>query len=489
MLSVETNHRLAWFEKSIEMLNATSNQGTLSETPTNVGEDRVLRILIVAHSAILYSGVAEVVRLIFAPLIRRYTNRYIVEQVGLLHLSAVTSPPWPITPTQIRRNSRGDVELDPHDLYGQLTVPRVIARFMPDIVFAHSDPQAVLFLARLRSEPACRWKLVLYVNFDGVPIPSGFEELLLADQLVTLSEFSRSAYLSSLGKDSAPSTTVDVLYCPSDTDRFMPAADPVAIRSENRPPWMPQSAFVIGWVGRNQWRKQTWIPFELISRLRFGRYRLCRRCGRVSIASVSNSLQAFPGCAKCDFVEATEMRNIFLWMHLPTGCEPGPWRLQELERTYGVVSGQDIHYTDGCSPTAHLAPDAMPVLYQCFDALLALSGGEGFGLPAWEAMATEVPVIYTNYSSHGEFLGRARAGVGVGGALQPEPSTGILRMIANLDECIAAVRRLCLDPEHAKILGRRGREFVGKYDKCTMAEEWHRRFGDVLERPPAKSVL
>jgi glycosyltransferase involved in cell wall biosynthesis len=450
--------------------------------PRETQEHRLARrVLIVSHSAVLYSGMAEVIRLIFSGLSERFGNEYDFEQVGLVHNSAVTTCAWPITPTAVISSLNGGSEFDRDDLYGQKTVPKVIERFKPDIVFCHNDPHAVEFLTRLRGKDNCPWKLVLYVNFDGVPVPAGYETLLDADLLVTLSDFSRCAYLKSLPINKRNDAHVDVLYCPADTTRFQPSDDHDSVRSANRPPWMAKNAFVLGWIGRNQWRKQTWIPYDLISRLRFGMYRFCARCGGVTCKKKSDKMPDQGRCGGCDWVDGKEMRDIVLWLHFPTGKERGPWHLEDLERTYGVLPGHDIYYTDGCSPTAHLTPEAMPALYQCFDTLLMLSGGEGFGLPAWEAMAAEVPVVYTDYSSSAEFLSKAQAGVGVSGILQPEPGTSILRMIPDVAECIAAIRRLYFGRDEARRLGRNGRTFVQGFTKHMLAEEWNRRFGAVLD--------
>lgn len=103
---------------------------------------RTIRTLIVSHSAVLYSGVAEVVRQIFSSIIQAFPNRYTVEHVGLLHPSAVPQVPWPIAPTRLVHSTNGSVALDPNDLFGELTVPDIVDEFDPDIVFCHNDPQA-----------------------------------------------------------------------------------------------------------------------------------------------------------------------------------------------------------------------------------------------------------------------------------------------------------------------------------------------------------
>jgi glycosyltransferase involved in cell wall biosynthesis len=105
--------------------------------------------------------------------------------------------------------------------------------------------------------------------------------------------------------------------------------------------------------------------------------------------------------------------------------------------------------------------------------LLYLSGGEGFGLPAWEALCSSLPVIYTNYSAHAEFLSKARAGLPVGGILQPESKSCIWRMIADVPQALETVRYLFADRELGNRLGANGPAFVQQYLPEIQAAKWH----------------
>lgn len=121
------------------------------------------------------------------------------------------------------------------------------------------------------------------------------------------------------------------------------------------------------------------------------------------------------------------------------------------------------------------------MLYKIWDCLLFLSGGEGFGLPAWEAMCSALPVIYTNYSAHGEFLSRGQAGLPVGGVLQPEQKTCIWRMVADVPQTIEAVRRLYFNRGEARQLGANGRKYAEQFGIGTQVEQWHRTFEQVRQ--------
>jgi glycosyltransferase involved in cell wall biosynthesis len=97
-------------------------------------------------------------------------------------------------------------------------------------------------------------------------------------------------------------------------------------------------------------------------------------------------------------------------------------------------------------------------------------------LPAWEAMCSGLPVVYTNYSSHAELLGQANAGLPVEGILQPEAQSGIWRMVADMPQAIEAVRKLYFNRDLGRQLGAKGRAFVQNYTPEIQAEKWHRMF-------------
>jgi glycosyltransferase involved in cell wall biosynthesis len=178
--------------------------------------------------------------------------------------------------------------------------------------------------------------------------------------------------------------------------------------------------------------------------------------------------------------QAQPLEDVFLWCH--TADEPDePWPLRRLEQQFGVHRDRDLYYTPGHGLKSALAPEDVPMLYRIWDCLLYLSGGEGFGLPAWEAMCAALPVVYTNYSAHGEFLSRGNAGLPVGGILQPEPKTCIWRMVADVPQAVEAIRRLYFDRKLARELGANGRRFAGGFGIGTQVEAWHETFQGLVQ--------
>jgi glycosyltransferase involved in cell wall biosynthesis len=436
---------------------------------------------------------AETTRLIFNTLLQKYPKHYEIHQIGLKHVYAVTTANWQIHATKTIKSSDGRIGLDKQDVAGQKTIRILLPTLEPDIVFAFNDPQHLDHLCIDATQR--KHKLILYVNFDGFPVPPLFDYLFKADCVVTSTDFSRRAFLASHRHNEAEK--VKFMYSPADIARFAPISDfeRTELRRDLFPSWMPPTAFVLGWVGLNQWRKQVWVLYQVIHLLRTGRYHLCPDCGWTRLIDSQASTEfpmsgvptgfdtcisnSCPRCGSCGVQQAEPIRDIFLWLHMPKDSRQNIWPVDLLQKLYDIQPGRDIHYTDSCCAGGHLAPADMPILYHLWDGLLYLSGGEGFGLPAWEAMCSGIPIIYTNYSSHAEFVRLPGAGLPVGGRLQPEPGTCILRLLADVAEALEAVRNLYFHREIGTALGRRGRAFAEQHSTEVQAARWHRLFQEI----------
>lgn len=440
---------------------------------------------------------AETTRLIFDSLKAHYPNTYEISQIGMFHISAVTQPSWPIYPTKTVTRSDGRVDLDITDLHGEKTFEEVLHVFKPDIVFAFDDPQHLTYLGRSATERS--YKLVLYMNFDGGPIaPNSFSELIRADRLYTMSHFAKKVYLAS--HPHLHPTRVGVMYSPADTKRFAPPTvqEKAELRRELLPSWVPEDAFILGWVGRNQWRKQTWVHYELLHHLRIADYAQCGVCNKITILDSDPILGSrvpckglhshrrpgfdFDRCAHCGAAEMTPakpLENVFLWLHMLRNEPQGAWPTQGLESIYEVQIGKELLYTEGLVLGAAITPDNMPLLYKIWDTLTYLSGGEGFGIPACEAMCCGLPVVYTNYSSHAEYLNEANAGLPVGGTLIPEPLFCTSRIVADMEQAIEATLRLYDNRILRDELGHNGRRYVHRYNVERQAALWHDVFNQL----------
>ncbi len=455
-----------------------------------------VKILICTDSPVQSTGLAEALRGIFETLLDQYPGNYTLSQVGFCHGKGVANPRWEVFGTSGTDGLDLSTSVGVRDQYGQETFSRVFDEFRPDIVFGFGDPWVIAHLTRqhIRS----RASVVLYVNVDGIPcLPLTESALLAADRIVATTHFGRHAIQEAA--ISLKSRMIDVIYHPTDLQRFRPcsAHEKRELRTSLTPAGVSPSAFILGWVGVDQWRKQIWLPYKVISHIRKGGYCECRCCGRVSLMYWDPAGKCFPEdngrplhdnnpsvplaecchCGSVDIHRGKALDDVVLWLHTTSNEDLG-WSLPQLHRTYDLREGVDIVYTPGISSTRVVATDKMPQLYRLWDALLYLSGGEGFGLPVWEAISCGIPVVYSDYSGHAELLRQSGCGLSVSGILQPEHRSGILRMVAHADRAVDQVLKLYRTPALRCDMGRAGAEWVAQYQKESIASKWHELFNE-----------
>jgi hypothetical protein len=99
-----------------------------------------------------------------------------------------------------------------------------------------------------------------------------------------------------------------------------------------------------------------------------------------------------------------ELRGkVVLYQHMirdedNAGCKLG-FNLPELCWRYGLKANEDVKW-----PADFLPEEHMPLVYQAADVFLSVSTGEGFQYPAWEALATGVPIVVPNNSARASWF-------------------------------------------------------------------------------------
>ncbi len=449
------------------------------------------KLLICTDSHVLHTGLAEVTRLIFKKLLDKYGQFYEIVQLGYFHSNPIMKPMWQIIPTQYDQNPDGSYKFKEADRYGQLTYPNVVKDFKPDIVFGYGDPWYVNHMINHKS--IMNHGTVLYLTYDGIPYGDIDQAWLKnVDQLVTCVDFSKQVMTECMPE--LDPSKIEVIYHPADLTRFgkIPSNEKQKHRKAMAPN-IPENAFVMGWAGRNQWRKQVWKPYEILSYIRSGAYYICGDCSEITPIPynpcTNKYIDTYPGtttkfehvCGYCkseNITKAEPLNDVYLWSHM--AHEDKHWPVEVLHKQFNLKNGEVI-YTPNFSREKGLDPGFMNILYNIWDVSIYLSGGEGFGLPNYESILAETPSIGTDYSAHGEIINKSKGGITVPGVLQPEAGSCIWRIIADTGKTLKAVRHYYFNRDQILIDGRNGRTNLEDQSTDILVDKWHSIFQKVSE--------
>lgn len=459
------------------------------------------KILISTDSAAIHSGLAETCRLVFTDLLNRYKDQYEVHQLGWFHVTPTEQVSWPIYQTNIINGPNGPT-LDNEDRYGQRSAESIIQKVKPDIVWTNGDLWCFDHL--LNSPNRNTFRLVSYYTIDGSPYTGGFlnpghssewgSKLVKTDRLVTLTEFGKRVL--NTGCPELKEKKIDVIYHPVDVTRFrqLDTAGKHAERKRLYANSVPSDAFIIGWIGRNQFRKQNHKMWEVLHYLRFGAYIECRACLRVTIKEFDWCTQKHTSgihryehgydysecwyCKSKDIVPGKPLDDVYLWQHMSKSDVGYNFNLHS--KIWGIENRVIVSGSD--NPSKGLPPKMLSELMSTWDCLLYLTGGEGFGVPAFECLASGVPVVYADYSSHVDFCKHGGLPVRVG-EFVPEFVFGINRSVCDTGDAVRQLLWGYRNREALATLGTKGRSFALTKNLTTITDQWHEMFQQMMQEP------
>ncbi|NIV53580.1 MAG: glycosyltransferase [Gammaproteobacteria bacterium] len=169
-----------------------------------------------------------------------------------------------------------------------------------------------------------------------------------------------------------------------DSEIFRPVDQQIARRRMG----VPEDAFVVGYVHRNQPRKRQ----DLMLRA-FAKFIKGVRDDDVGIAALEK-LRAAPA----------KIRDAVLVLHCALEEQAG-WDLEELASSYGI----DGRVQFSKSEQGHITNAELNLLYNTFDVNANLGGGEGWGLSHFESGVSGVPQMVPDWAATRELWhGRAK---------------------------------------------------------------------------------
>lgn len=184
--------------------------------------------------------------------------------------------------------------------------------------------------------------------------------------------------------------------------------------------------------------------------------------------------------------------NAILFLHLDPNDPANPnFNLLSMAKKYNI---ENRVMFSGMQCFKGFPENRMNEIYNLFDCFLLTTSGEGFGIPLIEAMACEVPVIATNYTTTQEIVIDNKAGLGINLSGVEEidmfkeksseydlkvmngTMTGsweVERGICSITDGADKIIWLYNHPEEAKKMSAHGREVVlEKYDFEKIGKMW-----------------
>ncbi len=319
-----------------------------------------------------------------------------------------------------------------------------IEEFKPDIVLTVQDyfvaPHLTSVLAKPRKFP-CKW--VAWTLIDGGPLSKiPLQANAWAHHHIFQTEYARDTMEEGMRrfvKADADFSKNEVIYPAVDLNVFKPI-DKEAMRKELQ----LEDRFVLFFLARNQFRKNTPVLFEAVKKL------------------------------------SKTITNIQLLIHsldtVRPDLSPDGYDLQAIVENLGIQ--EHICEVKGQTGRA-VTQTILNKLYNAADVFVLPTMGEGFGLPLQEAMAAGLPCIATDCSATPEILGDGRgmlvrpaAHIYVGGETR--------HAVLNADDLANAVYKMWENQPLREEMAQKGHAWVQSYSPDQVTARLLQAFEKVL---------
>jgi len=362
--------------------------------------------------------------------------------------------------------------------YGRRQIPKIINKWEPDIVLSIVDLQMVSYLKNLKYPSEVQvnidqpyksydpnavanqvrdkvksmkdrdtFKWVALVPIDGEPVPRSWHNILkhYVDEVVAMSKYGKEQLKKDVG--------VHAKYIPhgAKIDEFMNKDS----ASKEDVFGIPEDHFLVGTVNRNQKRK-------MYPRL----------------------IKAF-----AKFYHEDSLDDAHLYLHCDYQDRAG-WDITELLVNEGlaVPNGnggfRSIKNSDGTPVVLPYAGkvsfDKLMDIYSSFDVFFSATGGEGFGLTTIEAMASETPVLITDYTTSREIVdGNELCLIPVETMYRPVPEfSGCERALIDVDSAANRIFQF-YSPDVPTPVGLDMLNPVDEYDWESVGQRWDDYISDL----------
>ncbi len=424
-------------EELIEINKKEKQNIHSTEIPT-----KKLKVLWMSDNVLISSGMAVVGREILLGLHR--TGKYQLTHLGWGFNGFPHNFPVPILPASAPDFGKNGVP--------QAGIPsfqRVIEMCKPDVVIALGDAWMLNYIKDLPNRKS--FKLIQYSPIDGSPIPqvwiNWFKD---ADSLVMYSEFGSKEI-----EKIAPELKSSLIYHGVKSDVYKPLPQDIKSRIKKTITFqqvegnqlvtkigLPDNAFVVGVIARNQPRKN----FDRI-------------------------IKSFAKFAK-------NKPDVRLWLH--SAITDAAYNLAELAIIYGIAD--KVCFTPNYNLANGVSEHDLNSLMNVFDVHFLPTQGEGFGLPILESMSAGVPQVVTDYSAHVEWCKSASI-------LIPlteddfilSPNYPVERAVPKITESAKCLEKIYLDKSLREELSKNAREVAISMSWEKTIPQWELAIEEVMK--------
>jgi D-inositol-3-phosphate glycosyltransferase len=316
--------------------------------------EKKIRVLAYCDSPTCATGFGTVSRNIFEGLYK--TGRYEIDILGINYWGDPHEFPYRIWPTGT--NS----ERDP---YGRKKVCGMIPRMDYDLMFFLQDTFILDFLPQLMPHlrhQGKEFRSICYFPVDGTPKEQWINNINAADVPVAYTQFGADA-----AKAAFPAVKpLRVVPHGANVSDFFPHTKE-DIRSFRKQYFGPKAgSFIFTNLNRNQQRKD--IPRTIAAFKKF----------------------------------KEQVPDSLLYLHMAQKDQG--WDLPEVCKAYGLDIHSDVVFPEKFGPNQGYPLQVVNMLYNCSDAVVSTTLGEGWGLSWVEAMATKTPVIMPDNTAMSEWI-------------------------------------------------------------------------------------
>jgi glycosyltransferase involved in cell wall biosynthesis len=322
------------------------------------------RILMMSDFPLLHTGQAVVLREIALGLNK--TQKFDMAIAGWGYNGMPHNFPIQIFPSSGRDFGRNG--------FPEANIPgieQLVDAYKPDILWTVGDMFMVNYIREIRNRRAFKW--IAYTPIDGSPVPVDWEPWMRnPDQIVCEADWGISEINAMW-----PDIKLKRIYHGCNPNSFYPLPQEVkkSIRRgiqrltiKNRTQLaiekgIPEDAFVVGVVARNQPRKN----FDRI-------------------------LKTFK-------VFSEGKNNVYLWCH----AMPIDQGYDLIKLSWDLGIADKVFFTPNYSIGNGLSEQDLNAVMNIFDVHFLPTQGEGFGIPILETMAAGIPQVVSGFSSHVEF--------------------------------------------------------------------------------------